>query len=466
MQAYNSSVTPLELGSLSQYTDEQRLNLLLKFNYENMVDDLTEEMISKESSSDQKSIQSLANPSYYKYLTKESLRSSYQEIFNRDIASFSNHMGDCPFFEYIPSLDIYVLSTNCGGMYGPYAIENFIYDYQETESIITVSVVYVLHDAQNNEYARYEDGFIKTVYESEDNFKLTEENIELFNRLEYQFKKNDNGKYYVYDIVNLDSSSTNTNENEGNDINENESNNISNSDSTSSSNNVKYIYTSHYEEGQIPVKLVDHTKETFDKSQCKKNVQEILPGEMSPPTYDIEQSKYFKKQSDGTYVATATLENYDAILSEYIMCDYWEYPLYNESKIIVHMTATIGENSLPFELVGGGYWIRLYLDDISGSPSFYTFNDSYLVVVLYTGSTTGPVFESLFIYDANGKKVFELEDIAIDRENIDTKLLYTKNCDRWWYEGEMATFGEIKYDTTLKKFIIDEEFKSVNEYCS
>ena len=88
-------------------------------------------------------------------------------------------------------------------MYGPYALENFIYDYKETENEVTISVVYVFHDEQNNEYARYEDGKYKIVYESENDFKFTEENIKQFNRLEYQFKKNSNGKYYIYDVVNL-----------------------------------------------------------------------------------------------------------------------------------------------------------------------------------------------------------------------------------------------------------------------
>ena len=203
MQTYQSSVTPLMLGNLSQFTDEQRLNLLLKFNYENMVGDLTDEMISKVSSNDKQSIQTFANPSYYKYLTRESIRKSLKEIFNRDVSDFLDRLGDCPFFVYIPSLDGYVLSMDCGGMYGPYALENFIYDYKETENEVTISVVYVFHDEQNNEYARYEDGKYKIVYESENDFKFTEENIKQFNRLEYQFKKNSNGKYYIYDVVNL-----------------------------------------------------------------------------------------------------------------------------------------------------------------------------------------------------------------------------------------------------------------------
>lgn len=205
MNIRNCVFTPIGLGNLSQYTDTQKINLLLEYNYNNMIYDFTEETIATASINDQQQIKELISPNYYKYTTKQIISDKYKEVFNSDITKYENKFGSCPFFVYISSLDMYILSSNCGGMYGLYEIKNFIYDYEETSDAVVVSVAYAFYNTEDNTYSKYENDSLKVIYESEYDFEFTEDNIKLFNRLEYQFKKNENGRYYVYDILNMDS---------------------------------------------------------------------------------------------------------------------------------------------------------------------------------------------------------------------------------------------------------------------
>lgn len=225
------------------------------------------------------------------------------------------------------------------------------------------------------------------------------------------------------------------------------------------------IYLKSKEEGQKNEIPKDNTKENIVAVNLIDPATEKF---VSCPT-SIEDSKYLKKQNDGTYLANLTLENIDAAISEYIKCDF---AAYYGGKVNYKVSAKYGKNNINFNLLTSNTMYGVSADinnNVMSSPKFYTFNNEYLVVKQSSTNTTGPAInDGIYIYDENGNNVFKLENVTLDLydENniLKNGIKYRKICEgAWLYEDcKTITYGEIKYNPETKTFTNITEEKSAN----
>ena len=213
----------------------------------------------------------------------------------------------------------------------------------------------------------------------------------------------------------------------------------------------------------VAVNLVDPATEKF----------------VSCPT-SIDSSKYLQKQTTATqnqYVANLSLSNATAALVEKVTChqDGYMPDATAPYEITYNITAALGNSNLSFYAKGSDSTVvpSVYVgSDVLSATSFYTFNNEYLVIISSSGST-GPDGHNIHIYDAKGNSVFKLENVTLDYYDNETGKLkdsvtYKQHCDSFWYgdKYDTATFGELKYDKTSKKFMNNTEQKSVKEHCN
>lgn len=135
-------------------------------------------------------------------------------IFDINIQNFTND-DNYGTWTYNSSTNAFI-SGNGGGGYDAEPVQQII-EYNELNDEINLTVVKaeILSSSQtiigaNGETIkpagayRYVNNSNTLVLENiTDDFKFTKENVSKFPQLKYIFKKNDNGKYYVSDIVNL-----------------------------------------------------------------------------------------------------------------------------------------------------------------------------------------------------------------------------------------------------------------------
>lgn len=121
-------------------------------------------------------------------------------IFNIDIQNFSNDKSYGT-WTYNVSTNAFI-SGNGGGGYDAEPIQQII-EYNELNDEINLTVVKAELSYDNNVY-RYVNNPNTLVFENiTDNFEFIKENVNKFPQLKYIFKKNNDGKYYVSDIINL-----------------------------------------------------------------------------------------------------------------------------------------------------------------------------------------------------------------------------------------------------------------------
>ena len=135
-------------------------------------------------------------------------------IFNIDVQKFDDNANYYA-WDYRSDVNAFV-EIKGGGAYQAEPIQQII-EYNELNDEINLTVVKaeILSSCQkiigaNGETIkpagayRYVNNSNTLVLENiTDDFKFTKENVSKFPQLKYIFKKNDNGKYYVSDIVNL-----------------------------------------------------------------------------------------------------------------------------------------------------------------------------------------------------------------------------------------------------------------------
>ncbi len=140
----------------------------------------------------------IKNNSMY-YIKGEVIRRGMKEIFDINISKLEQHPSSIN-WGYSEEADIYVDGSGGGGYDGYFYSQ--IIDYKvENDNVYITTVKAELHE--NNNVYRYSNDENTLVYKNVKDFKFTKENIKLFPQIQYVFKKNNAGEYYVYDIVNL-----------------------------------------------------------------------------------------------------------------------------------------------------------------------------------------------------------------------------------------------------------------------
>lgn len=134
------------------------------------------------------------------YINATDVINGMKLIFDINIQNFTND-DNYGTWTYNSSTNAFI-SGYGGGGYDAEPVQQII-EYNELNDEINLTVVKAELGYDDNVY-RYVNKTTTLVYENAtDNFKFTKENVSKFPQLKYIFKKNDNGKYYVSDIVNL-----------------------------------------------------------------------------------------------------------------------------------------------------------------------------------------------------------------------------------------------------------------------
>ena len=172
--------------------------------YQKKIDD---EFLKKISKDDRETIKS---SSEY-YIEPKVVKEGLKLIFNIDVDKFddASYIG----WNYRNDANAFVQVMG-GGSY-PGDITQQIISYNELEDEINLTVVKaeilsstetIYDEEEITQYAgiyRYINNNSLVIKDNTESFKFTDENVNKFPQLKYIFKKNKDGKYYVYDIINL-----------------------------------------------------------------------------------------------------------------------------------------------------------------------------------------------------------------------------------------------------------------------
>lgn len=214
----------------------------------------------------------------------------------------------------------------------------------------------------------------------------------------------------------------------------------------------------------IAISLSIINKEEVNENKVNNVIEEIKLVDPTTVSFNgctssYDNSIYYKKSSDGTYVAKVNLGQLNAAYAE-ANCQYetWNAIIPRpEMKIIVN--DMIGNNNVSIQ-------INIQNGVTTSGYEWYTFNDEYLVKSEF--GRTGLVF-----YDINGNEIFNLSDGIKNTDNLSViieknQVKYEVNCDQRhinYYNNSTAIFGILKYNKKTKKFIREETVKSI-DYCS
>lgn len=154
------------------------------------------------------------------YVDGNIIRRGLEEIFNVDTSKVNfatlNNYPESFGYNYIEEADMYVNDPGGGGgSYDAVQIQQII-SYQKNENKINMIVVKAeINDSEidiNNGESIVPAGIYRYFYNADtlvyknmisNDFTFTKENVDKFPQIKYVFRKNDSGKYYVYDIINL-----------------------------------------------------------------------------------------------------------------------------------------------------------------------------------------------------------------------------------------------------------------------
>ena len=184
------------------------VNINYAYKYAKKIDNTFLQKIIK---SDRELVES--GPSEY-YIDANIVKNGMKLIFNIDVENLENNYSYGGWY-YRSDVDAF-LNINGGGGY-PADIVDQIIEYNELDNEINLTVVKAEIDCSDDNICdiyRYAEKKDTLVYENDYrekiidgtivyDFKFNKENINKFPQLKYIFKKNESGKYYVSDIVNL-----------------------------------------------------------------------------------------------------------------------------------------------------------------------------------------------------------------------------------------------------------------------
>lgn len=178
------------------YTTDKKIELVL-YNYvENFKKEITNNMWEK-MPEDERTL--LKNNGVTKYVEESTIKEGMKLFFNIDIDNFDKKS----YANYTYNQDLKIFIEGMSGNGYPATVEQQIIDYQESSEEITLTTVKA-EITSNKEVYRYVNNKDTLVYKDlTEEFKFTNDNIEKFPQLKYVFKKNNEGKYYLNDIINL-----------------------------------------------------------------------------------------------------------------------------------------------------------------------------------------------------------------------------------------------------------------------
>lgn len=132
------------------------------------------------------------------YINASDIKNGMKLIFNIDVNTFDTNASYR--WQYRSDADAFV-SIDGGGDYDAKPIQQII-EYNELNNEINLTVAKA--EITSDGIYRYVNNPNTLVLKNvTDNFKFTKENVDKFPQLKYIFKKNNAGKYYVSDILNL-----------------------------------------------------------------------------------------------------------------------------------------------------------------------------------------------------------------------------------------------------------------------
>lgn len=200
---YRSCVGFYYYNSFKNLAVDEKIMILLTGDY---ADDnqilINEETIKKLSANDREFVSGRS----YAYIDADLIRTGMKSVFNIDVKEFKTGDDVYGLWTYLEESDVFVNGSGGGGK--PWYKEQII-KYNELANEINLTVAKVdfgvrVSDDIEDAYRSASDEstlvFENVPYEK---FKFTKENVDKFQQLKYIFKKNSRGKYYLYDIVNL-----------------------------------------------------------------------------------------------------------------------------------------------------------------------------------------------------------------------------------------------------------------------
>lgn len=185
------------------HTLEDKISIVLINYAENYKKEVNDKFVQQLSKEEQDEVKMMASEYY---VSPDDVKKGMKLIFNIDINEFDAEKSYSGYV-FLSKSGVFV-QKHGGGAYEDDIIQQII-DYKELSDEISLTVV----KAEVNRYD--DDGFPRGVYRTinklntlvykdvTNEFKFTKENVSKFPQIKYVFKKNNNGKYYVSDIVNL-----------------------------------------------------------------------------------------------------------------------------------------------------------------------------------------------------------------------------------------------------------------------
>ena len=168
--------------------------VLMNYGYNKYEKEIDDEFLKKISPSDREHIK----VNRVCYIDADIIKNGMKIIFNIDISNFeeTNYYN----WEYRKDVDAFLL-VGGGGTYPAFLVQQII-EYNELDNEINLIVAKAEIDDDNiYRYVNNQDSLVYENYNGD--FKFTKENVNKFPQLKYVFKKNENGNYYVSDIINL-----------------------------------------------------------------------------------------------------------------------------------------------------------------------------------------------------------------------------------------------------------------------
>lgn len=157
--------------------------------------------LKKFNENDQKNIKT--NSEYY--IDADVIKQGMKKIFNIDISEFKERNEPNNYYHgYYYRKDVNAfISVSGGGGYEAEIIQQII-EYNESDNEINLTVVKAEVGYEDDHVYRYINNKKTKVFENIDNnFQFTNENVTKFPQIKYIFKKNNNGQYYLSNIINL-----------------------------------------------------------------------------------------------------------------------------------------------------------------------------------------------------------------------------------------------------------------------
>lgn len=197
-------------NSFKNHTLEDKISLVLINYANNYIKKIDDEFLSKIPEGEREFIK----VNYLYYVDENYVKEGMKTIFNIDIDLF-NDENNYGVWKYITDAKAFIQGFG-GGDYSAKIIQQII-EYAEIEDEINIVVAkaeilpssqtIIDENGQKTKSAgvyRYMNKNNTLVFENVTyDFRFTKENVDKFSQLKYVFKKNDNGKYYVSDIINL-----------------------------------------------------------------------------------------------------------------------------------------------------------------------------------------------------------------------------------------------------------------------